>query len=390
MTAVESMPRFPFAPTILGEPPAEFAQLREGMRLRKVLLPTGDTAWLATRYADVRQVLTDGRLSRAAATAEVAPRLGPMRPNPKSLMAMDPPDHTRLRRILAPMFSRAHSEQQRDRIVALVDELLSAMLAAGAPGELDAGLSRPLALTVICDLLGVPDGDRRAFADWTDQALTLRPDAGADVGHARRALRDYLEALAAGGSHDGLMGTLTESLAGEELTEVAATILTAGYHTVSTAITNSALVLLRHPDQLAALRADRTRLPEAVEELLRYTPGPVSGGTIRVAVADLHIGDTLVRAGEAVIPATISANRDQTVFTAPDRLDLSRKPNGHIAFGAGVHHCLGMHLARVELSAAIAGLLDRFPGLALAAPPERLAWRNGAMIGGLERLPIQW
>lgn len=390
MTAIDSMPPFPFAPTVLGEPPAEFAQLRDHIELRKVLLPTGDTAWLATRYADVRQVLTDARLSRAAATTPAAPRLGPMRPNPKSLMAMDPPDHTRLRRTLAPMFSRASSEQQRGRIVALVDTLLTALSDAGAPAELAAGLSRPLALTVICDLLGVPEADRGEFADWTDRALSLRPEAGADVAAARRALRDYLSALAAGGTHDGLMGTLTESLQGEELSEVAATILTAGYHTVSTAITNSALVLLRHPEQLAALRADRTLLPAAVEELLRYTPGPVSGGTIRVATEDLYIGDTLVRAGEAVIPATISANRDGTVFAQPDRLDLGRKPNGHIAFGAGLHHCLGMHLARIELGAAIGGLLERFPDLRLAVPATELSWRVEAMIGGVDRLPIEW
>ncbi|MGC4994537.1 cytochrome P450 [Nocardia salmonicida] len=385
-------PSFPFVPRLIGEPPPEFARFRAVGGLTNVVLPSGDVAWLATRYADVRQVLTDPRMSRAAATSPDAPRLGPLHPNPQSMMAMDPPSHTRLRRFLTPLFTRTRCESYRASVHNLVNRLLSNMAAAGSPGELNRGLSRPLALTVICDVIGVPESDRGDFVHQVDRALSLWPSAGSEVQQARHSLRDYLNALVAhpSSASGGLVAELADMVGGEELTEVLATVLAAGYHTVSTAITNSTLVLLRHPDQLDVLRSNPDLLPAAVEELLRYAPGPVSGGTIRVATEDLIIGTTRVHAGEAVIPATTSANRDRLIFPDGNHLDLGRRANPHIAFGAGVHHCLGMHLARIELAAAIGGLIDHFPHLRLAVAPERLVWRVDAIIGGVEELPIAW
>jgi cytochrome P450 len=398
LTAEDLRLEFPFRPAAVDEPPAEFAALRAEPGLARVRLPTGDEAWLATRYADVRDLLGDGRLSRAAATAPGAPRLGPARPQAKSLMAMDPPDHTRLRRLLAPAFTRRRMDALRERVEAIAARLVAAMAESGPPADVAEGLSKPLAITVICELLGVPVADRAAFEGWTHRSLALAPSAGDDVEGARAALREYLAELVAAranSSGDDLLATLA-GYAGEdrldlaELAELASTVLTAGYHTVAGAITNSMLVLLRHPAQLALLRDDPAVLPAAVEELLRFAPGPVSGGTIRVATEDVLLGGTQVRAGEAVIPATTSANRDETVFERAGTLDVTRAENPHIAFGHGIHRCLGAPLARIELSAALRALLDRFPGLRLAVEFETLAWRGGAMIGGPRELPIAW
>ncbi|MEC3952028.1 cytochrome P450 [Nocardia sp. CDC153] len=392
MTAVRAdVPAFPFLPTTVGEPPVEFARLR-AEPMTRVVLPTGDVAWLATRYDDVLTVLTDPRLSRAATTEPDAPRLGPMRPNPRSLMAMDPPRHTDLRLLVAPMFTKPRIESMRARIESAVDELLDLLDAVDRRAELNAGLSRPLAMTVICDLLGVPVDDRADFERWTEQSLSVRPDAGAAVQHARTALRDYLTRLASTPTDDGegLFATLSDTVPVDDAVELAATLLTAGYHTVWTAITNSIVVLFRHPGELDALRRDRSLLPAAVEELLRYAPGPVSGGTIRVATADLEIGGVRVRAGEAVIPATTSANRDRATFDAADRVRFDRHPNPHIAFGAGAHRCLGRHLARLELQAALGGLLERFPALRPAIAVDNLTWRVEAMMGSVTELPVTW
>ena len=389
---------FPFRPAATDQPPAEFAALRAEPGLALVGLPTGDRAWLATRYADVRDLLGEARLSRAAATAPGAPRLGPARPQAKSLMAMDPPDHTRLRRLLAPAFTRRRMDALRGHVEEIADRLVAAMAESGPPAEVAAGLSRPLAITVICELLGVPVADRTKFEDWTNRSLALAVTAGEDVVRARAELRGYLADLAEDRRDEGgddLLSTLAahageDRLDPEELTELGSTVLTAGYHTVAGAITNSVLALLRHPAQLALARDDPAALPSTVEELLRFAPGPVSGGTIRVASEDVVLGGTLVRAGEAVIPATTSANRDENVFQGADILDVTRTENPHIAFGYGIHRCLGAPLARIELSAALRALLGRFPRLRLAVDFDTLTWRGGAMIGGPSELPIAW
>jgi cytochrome P450 len=388
--------RFPFETSRLFDPPAEWRELRESCPVARADLPTGDRAWLVTRYEDVRAVLNDPRLSRAATTRPDAPRLGPARPEPDSIMAMDPPDHTRLRRLLAPAFTGRQAERLRPRIARTAERLLDDMAEIGPPVDLVEHLARPLPIITICELLGVPDEDRESFKEWTDAALTLAPHAAGAVTGARERLADYLRHLIAEKQHrpgDDLLGTLIaareeDRLRPAELVTVAATLITAGYHTVANSLANSVLALLRHPEQLDPLRGGPFP-PQAVEELLRWTPGPVSGGTIRIATQEVKVGSTVVRPGEAVIPSTASANRDAEAFEDPDALDLSRAENRHIAFGHGIHRCLGAPLARVELHVAFDALLRRFPGLRLAVAEEELTWGTG-MIRGVTELPVAW
>ncbi|MER6121620.1 cytochrome P450 [Streptomyces sp. NPDC001795] len=389
--------RFPFEHSRLFAPPPEWQRLREGCPVARAELPTGDRAWLVTRYEDVRAVLNDTRLSRAATTRPDAPRLGPARPEPDSIMAMDPPDHTRLRRLLAPAFTGRQAELLRPRIVRTAERLLDDMAEIGPPVDLVEHLARPLPIITICELLGVPERDRESFKEWTDAALTLAPHAAGTVTGARQRLADYLRHLIAEKQQapgDDLLGTLIaardeDRLRPAELVTVAATLLTAGYHTVANSLANSVLALLRHPEQLDPLRGAKGFPAAAVEELLRWTPGPVSGGTIRIATEELKIGSTVVRPGEAVIPSTASANRDAAAFPDPDALDLTRAGNRHIAFGHGIHRCLGAQLARVELQVAFGALLRRFPGLRLAVAEEELTWGTG-MIRGVSALPVAW
>lgn len=389
--------RFPFQLSQLFTPPPEFQQLRETCPVARVELPTGDWAWIATQYEDVRAVLNDARLSRAAATRPGAPRLGPASPEPDSIMAMDPPDHTRLRRLLASVFTGRQAERMREGIVRTTEELLDVMEESGQPADLVPMLARPLPITVICDLLGVPDADREAFRDWTDAALTLAPSAAGAVTDARTRLAEYLAELVEAkrrGPGEDLLSTMVEAqaqdrLSQNELIAAAATLITAGYHTVANSFANSVVALLRHPEQLAPLRGAESFPLAAVEELLRWTPGPVSGGTIRIATEEVKVGSVIVKPGEAVIPSTASANRDDAVFPGADELDLTRPENRHIAFGHGIHRCLGAPLARIELQVAFGALLRRFPGLRLAVAEEELVW-GGGMIRGVSSLPVAW
>lgn len=389
--------RFPFEHGRLFDPPPEWRSLREGCPVTRAHLPTGDRAWLVTRYEDVRAVLNDPRLSRAATTRPDAPRLGPARPEPDSIMAMDPPDHTRLRRLLAPAFTGRQAERLRPRIARTTGRLLDAMAEMGPPVDLVEHFARPLPVITICELLGVPDEDRESFKEWTDAALTLAPHATGTVTAARQRLADYLRHLIAEKQQtpgDDLLGTLIaardeDRLRPAELVTVAATLITAGYHTVANSLANSVLALLRHPAQLDPLRGAEEFPAAAVDELLRWTPGPVSGGTIRIATEELKVGTTVIRPGEAVIPSTASANRDADAFADPDTLDLTRAENRHIAFGHGIHRCLGAPLARVELQVAFGALLHRFPALRLAAPEEQLTWGTG-MLRGVTALPVTW
>ncbi|HJP80282.1 MAG TPA: cytochrome P450 [Pseudonocardiaceae bacterium] len=386
---------FPFHSQTLFEPPGEFATLRDQGGLARVRLPTGDLAWLATRYEDVREVLASPALSRAAATAPGAPRLGPVPPETRSLAAMDAPEHTRLRRLVVPAFSAGRIERLRPRIQQLVDGLLDAVIEQGPPADLVTALGKPLPMMVICELLGVPACDQDYFTDLAERSLRIGPGATEDVRDARELLHGYfaelIETRRFKPAEDLVSQLVSQSgISDSELATFCSTVLTAGYRPVSNVLTGSVVALLRHPVELDRLLAEASRLRSAVDELLRYVPGPVSGGTIRVATEDVVIGGTLVRAGEAVLPSTTSANRDEDVFADPDRLDVSRVDNPHVTFGPGIHHCLGAALARTELTVVLGTLLRRLPGLAFAVPASELAWTNGTMIRALTALPVTW
>ncbi|MFC4587958.1 cytochrome P450 [Sphaerisporangium corydalis] len=389
---------FPPETPVPFEPAPVFRELRGRCPVAPVRLPTGDHAWLVTGHADNRALLADVRLSRAAAAAPGAPRARAIPLERDSMTTMDPPEHTRLRGLVMRAFTARRVERLRPRVEEHVAALLDTMAGAGSTGDVVAGLARPLAITVICELLGVPKEDREGFQEWSETYLAVTgatPEAMREAGDLlkgflgelveakrREPADDLLSALAAAGDD--------ERLSPSELVTLGVTLLVAGYETAANLISGAVFALLRHPEQLALLRSDPAVLPDAVEELLRYTPLAVTGGTIRVAVADVPLGGTVVKAGEAVLPATTSANRDPAVFDRPDELDLTRRPNPHLAFGHGPHHCLGAQLARLELGAALAGLLGRFPDLRLAAPVEEIPWARSKMIRGPQSLPVAW
>ncbi|GGV40023.1 cytochrome P450 [Actinomadura cremea] len=396
--AVPEPPSFPFAAPDGPDPAPEFGRLREAGPVARVRLPSGTHAWLVTRYAENRDVLAGGAFSRAAAAAAAAPRLRRVPLEAGSITTLDPPEHTRLRRIVAGAFTHRRIETLRVRVAAIADGLLAELTAGGRTAELVGGYARPLAMTVICELLGVPRPDQDRFAALSAAYLGGAGTPPDEIERAAKELRGYLAELVArrrAEPSDDLLGTLVRARDDDRMTEtelvaLGLTILVAGFETSAGTVAGSVHALLRRDGRLDPRLADRDALRTAVEELLRHVAVSAAGGTIRVATRDVRLGGVTVRAGEAVLPATTSANRDPAVFAEPDGLDLARSPNPHLAFGHGPHHCLGASLARVELAEALAALLRRVPALRLAVPDAEVRWRGGGMVRGPERLPVAW
>jgi cytochrome P450 len=390
---------YPFGPPDALRIHPYYEHLREQEPVSRVRLPYGGQAWLAVRYADVRTVMGDPRFSRAAALTRDEPRLGPT-PLPAGILTMDPPEHSRLRRLVAKAFTVRRTEQLRGRAQEITDGLLDAMIAAGPPADLVPALARPLPVAVICELLGVPFADRGDFELWSRALLTLDAPDSDQIRAYLRSLRDYMAGLVEQRRQaptDDLIGALVlardeqDRLSEEELVSLCIGLLAAGHETTANQIGNFVVVLLTNPDQLHLLRDRPDLLPSAVEELLRYVPMAPSAAVPRWATEDVELSDgTIVRAGEAVLPARTVANRDPAVFADPERVDITRSPNPHLGFGHGVHHCLGAQLARVELQVALGALLARCPDLRLAVAAAELAWRPGMAIRGPLALPVTW
>jgi cytochrome P450 len=367
--------------------------------MSRIALPHGGDAWLAVRHEDVRTVLSDPRFSRAALLERDVPRTSPRRLVDPTLHTVDPPEHNRLRRLVAGAFS----PRQINRLTAysqqITDDLLDRMTETGAPADLIGGLAMPLPIAVICEMLGVPIADRDRFTGWVDVALATTAYTPDEIHEAFAALRDYLTDLVAARRRepsDDLLGALVAArdnegrLSEDELVALGVTLLYAGLDTTSAHIGNYVYLLLTHPDQLAALRADPDLLDRAIEELLRFTPTVTSAGFTRIATEDLELGGVLVLAGDAVMVHLDVANRDERVFACPEQLDITRKPNPHLAFGFGPHFCVAAQLAKAELRVALGTLLRRFPGLSLAEDPDTVLWREGRMVRALDRLLVSW
>jgi len=397
--AAEAMPLpFPFESAELYEPPAQFALLREQCPVARVTMPTGDPAWLVTCYDDVRQALSDPRLSRAAASRDGAPRLRPLPPDRSTILAMDPPDHTRLRRLVSAAFTPRGVEQLRPYLTGLAERLLDGIESAGPPADVVSALALPLPVSAIGKLLGVPAADLGTFRDWADTMLTFTGGSAADVQAARDAMNRYLAGLIAERRVTPADDLLTRLIAAcdddDRLTEremiiFAATLLIAGYHTTSAAITAGTLILLRHPAEFRQLGADPGRAGAVVGELLRYPAASSHGGNLRVATEDVEIGGAAIRAGEGVLPAIVSANRDEKVFADPGLFQPGRA-EPHLAFGHGPHYCLGAGLARMELEIVFCALARRLPGLRLDGTEADLSYEPGALIRRLTALPVTW
>jgi cytochrome P450 len=398
MTAAE--PRtYPAGEPEKLEPDPLFAELRENEPMTRVQLPYGEPGWLATRYEDIKVVLGDSRFSRAAAVGRDEPRVRPHVSPPGTILNLDPPEHSRLRRLVMKAFTVRRIEELRPRVQQIADEFVDVMLAKGSPGDLVDDFALPLPITVICELLGVPYEDRGDFRVWSDAFLSTTKFTPDEVADCAIKMREYIAGLIAQRREtpkDDLLSALVtardeqDKLSEDELLSLAQAILIAGHETTASQIPNFVYVLLTHPEELAKLKANPDLMPRAVEEMMRFVPLGVGAGIARYAVEDVELGGVTVRAGEPVLGAIASANRDESVYGCPAKLDLQREEASHIGFGHGAHHCLGAPLARMELQVALATLLKRLPGLAFADAEADIKWKAGLSTRGPERLMLTW
>lgn len=389
---------YPLTPaTTIYHPSPDYAQLRETCPVAHIELPDGTLAYLATRHADVRQVFTDPRFSRAAAAGENRPtrELGSLAED--SLIGMDPPRHTTIRRVVSHAFTFRRVEALRPAVATLIDELIDQLEAAGPGADLIRYVSAPLPIYVIGKLFGIAEEDHDRVRQWSD---ALVGDWDADPDKPRAALKAFGELIAERRRNPGddLMSALIqawdaqEDLTERELISVTAGIFVGGHETTTNQINLFLLVLSRHPEQFALLRGDDSEaITRAVEELSRFIQLGDNGVLLpRVTTEEVELGGVLLPAGSAVLPAVVSANRDSSVFTDADRLDLTRPTNPHLGFGAGPHHCLGAALARMELQEALGALLRRLPGIRPAVPESQLRFKPGLVVRSLESLPVTW
>lgn len=365
---------------------------------RLVDLPDGTRAWLVSDYDEVRTVLTDPRFS-ADDQLPGYPRMLPSPPaaGAMSFLRMDAPRHGAVRRVLTPSFTMRRIERMRPGVREATRRLIGGMREAGPPADLVARLALPLPSLVICQLLGVPYEDHEVFQENSRAMLSI-DSTPEQATAALTALGDYIRALALKrrtDPADDLLSTAVQQqeaagMTDDEVVAMARLLLIAGHETTANMLGLSVLALFEHPDQLRALREDPALVKSAVEELLRYH-SIVRTALARVAVADVQLpGGQTVRAGEGVVLGVKRANRDDRFLTSPGDLDIRREVRGHVAFGYGMHQCIGQTLARLELQVALTELLRAFPGLRPACSPQDVRVRHNAVVLGLESLPVAW
>ncbi|MFF8715824.1 cytochrome P450 [Streptomyces sp. NPDC015184] len=371
-----------------------YEKLRAAGPVHTVRTDEFERVWLVVGYEEARAVLADQRFAKDWRGLPGAP--GESDPIFLNMLELDAPHHTRLRKLVAREFTARRVEALRPRVQQITDELLDAMLPAGRADLVDS-LAFPLPMTVICELIGVPDLDRNAFRRLSNGVVT--PASPEQEQEAVRAMNAYLGELIGEKRRspgDDLMSALVrardeegDELSPDELVGMAFLLLVAGHETTVNLIANGVRALLDHPDQLAALRADPGLLDGAVEEMLRYD-GPVETATFRYPREQVEIGSRVVPAGEPVLVSLAGADRDHARYPAPDSFDIRRDAQGHLAFGHGVHFCVGAPLARMEGRIAIRTLLERCPGLEPDAEAGESDWIPGLLIRGRRGLPVRW
>ncbi|MFC9848990.1 cytochrome P450 [Streptomyces sp. NPDC060223] len=378
------------------DPHPVYAELRALGPVHRVRLPVPDAhheTWLVVGYEEARAALADPRLAKDG--EKIGVRFLDEELIGKYLLVADPPQHTRLRALIAREFTMRRVETLRPRVQEITDELLDTMLPLGRADLVDS-LAYPLPLTVICELLGVPEIDRAAFRALSNEAVAPTNGEREYDAFVQLAayLTDLIEDKRCSAPADDLLSSLIRTtaedgdrLSPQELRGMAFVLLIAGHETTVNLISSGVHALLTHPGQLAALRADMTLLDGAVEEMLRYE-GPVENATFRYAAEPLDIGGRAIEAGDAVMIGLTAADRDGVRYPAPDRFDIRRDTRGHLAFGHGLHYCLGAPLARLEARVALRSLLDRCPDLALDGPPGD--WLPGMLMRGVRSLPVRW
>ncbi|GGU94707.1 cytochrome P450 hydroxylase [Streptomyces albospinus] len=404
-----------------ADPYPAYAWLREHAPVHRTELPSGVEAWLVTRYVDARQALADARLSKNpvhhSEAAHGKGRIGIPGERSANLMThllnIDPPDHTRLRRLVSKAFTPRRVAEFAPRIQELTDRLIDGFATRGS-ADLIHEFAFPLPIYAICDLLGVPPEDQDDFRDWAGMMLrhTKAGHGGGPRGGVARSvkkMRTYLAELihskraglgaTAAPDEDLISGLIRASDHGEHLTEneaaaMAFILLFAGFETTVNLIGNGTYALLRHPAQRELLQksmaaGDSELLATGIEELLRYD-GPVELATWRFATRELTLGGQRIAEGDPVLVVLAAADRDPARFTEPDVLDLTRRDNPHLGYGHGIHYCLGAPLARLEGQTALATLLTRLPDIRLAVEPDDLRWRGGLIMRGLRSLPVEF
>lgn len=398
--------------TTLTRLPADYIQnphevhdlLRAEGPVREVILPHGLKAWLVTRYDEAKIALTDPRVSKDIQAGghlmakhatethvrrEVEPTLA------VHMLNLDPPHHTRLRKLVTKAFTARRIELMRPRVEQISAELI-AKLNDGDEVDLLEVFAFPLPITVICELLGIPIDNRDDFREWSNQLLSfgtpeqVQAAAGAMAGF----LYQHVTAIAEAEPNDTFFSALVHAddsgdrLNTEELISMAFLLLVAGHETTVNLIGNAVLALLENPEQLQILKDRPELIPASTEEFLRLE-GPVNVATFRYTTEPVELGGVTVPADEILMVSLIAANRDPARYENADRLDVTRSAQGHVAFGHGIHFCLGAPLARLEFDVALTQLLARFPNLTLAAEPETLGWRDSTLIRGLHTLPVR-
>lgn len=383
------------------DPPSELGRLRETEPINRLAYSDGHIGWLITRYALGRSVLGDDRFSArqdllrvpAFSPAVHAPFFeaftGPAHPG--DFLRMDPPEHTRYRRLLAGHFTMRRMTQLQPRIEEVVRTCLDSLERSGSPADLVETFAAPVSSYVICELLDIPAAQREDFGRLIKDMFS-REATGAQVGASRHAIRavvrEVIQYRRANPDSD-LLSSLagTSEFTDDEVVGAGELLITAGHETTANMLALGTYALLCEPRQWETLRDDPSLIDNAVEELLRYLT-IFQFGLRRTALEDVEVAGRLIRAGDSVVVSTPIANRDQQAFESPDDLDVTRQRTGHLAFGHGVHMCLGQHLARVEMRVGYSALIDRFPLLRLAAEPDEI--RLGGVVYGPEKLPVAW
>jgi cytochrome P450 len=389
-------PQLPFPRRDVLEIAPLYRALQADAPVVPVRTPAGDVAWLVTRHAEARALFADPRLGRShpeparAAKISGSALLG----GPMGDAATEAADHARMRRLLVPAFSARRMGRLRGHVAELVDRLMDRLTERGAPADLHEALSFPLPVLVICDLLGVPYGDRDQFRAWSQGCADLTDRAASAA--ALERLVGYTRSLVRRKRADPGEDVISDLIAAENGTlsddgvaGLAAVLLFAGHETTVVRIDLGALLLMTHSDQLDRLRRDPGLVPRAVEEILRMA-APSGVGLPRYAHADIDMAGVRIRTGDAVLLTSAVTNRDPGAFPEPDRFDIARDPNPHLSFGYGPRYCIGASLARIELQEVFTALPARVPTLRPAVPVEQLRIRTDLLTGGLSALPVTW
>ncbi|MFM9441604.1 cytochrome P450 [Streptomyces acidiscabies] len=390
---------FPQDRTCPYQPPTGYDTLRTDRPLTRATLYDGTTTWLVTGHTLARALLADPRLSSDRTRPGFPgtnPRFKALSDRAIPILGVDDPEHRTQRRMLLADFTLRRAEALRPAIQRIVDERIDALLAQGPPADLVTTFALPVPSTVICALLGVPYTDHEFFEEQSRRILRSRDESQAR--EARDRLVDYLGDLVdrkqAGPPGDGVLDMLVHQrledgeLDRQDVLDMALILLIAGHETTANMISLGTYTLLGHPDRLAELRADPGLLPDAVEELMRMLS--IVDGLLRIALEDIDVDGTTIKAGEGVVFATSVVNRDTTAYDDPDALDFHRPTRHHVSFGFGIHQCLGQNLARAELEIALRTLFTRLPGLRLAVPADTIPFKPGDTIQGMLELPVTW